>query len=560
MEISQGGAPDHRLRRRIIAILLVVSLVPLILLSAGAFFVFGGLLEKKALDVQCCVVRGHAQAIGSYLEERFQFLRLIAHNHSLEEICEPGRLERNLEVLNRTTGGGFVDLGVIDLAGNHLEYVGPFDLEHRNYRDEDWFKAVLADQEHLSDVFLGFRQVPHSIIAVRAGGSGEKPWILRATINGRQFDDLVHAGLLGKRGDVYILNRERRLQTASKTGSQLDISPLPLPASRRGVTDRRLQVDGEEKIQMTTWLNRDRWALVVEQDASEVRAPVRRAFASGAMVVLFSVVLLTITIFLATRHLTNRIDRAKAAREEMLHAFMRSAKLASVGELATGLAHEINNPLAVISAEQTNIADLTKILGDSSPEAEEVLQSVDRIRRQVERCAGITSKMFQFGRKGETSLSPSDVAPRLQEIAAFMNRQAGVRNVELSLDIEPGLPPVIVDATELEQVLVNLINNAFHALPDGGRVLLGAHRAGDEVHLVVEDNGTGMPPEILDRVFEPFFTTKPVGKGTGLGLSICYGLVQSWGGVIEAESRPGEGTLIRLRLPVPASGPKVRQP
>jgi two-component system NtrC family sensor kinase len=516
------------------------------------------MLERKSLELQRSVVQGHAEGIGSYLKERFQFLRLIGHNHSLDEICEPGRLEGQLEVLNRTTGGGFVDLGVIDLNGNHLRYVGPFDLEGRNYSGEDWFMAVVADQEHLSDVFLGFRRVPHSIIAVRAGGNGEVPFILRATINGGQFDDLVHAGLLGNRADVYVLNREGRLQTASKTGSQLDLSPLPVPASHRGVADRRVRVGGEEKIQMSTWLNHGRWALVVEQDAREVRAPVQKAFATGAAVVLFSVLVLTLTIILATRYRTGRIDRAKAAREEMFRAFMRSARLASVGELATGLAHEINNPLAVISAERTNLADLTRIHLDHSPGAEEAMQSLDRISRQVERCAGITSKMLQFGRKGEALLEPIDLAPRLSEIVTFMGRQAGVRNIDLSLETDPDLPAVIVDATELEQVLVNLVNNAFQAMPDGGRVLLGAHRVKDEVHLTVEDNGEGIPPEVLDRVFEPFFTTKPAGQGTGLGLSICYGLVQSWGGRIEAESRPGEGARIRIRLPLPAAGRKER--
>jgi two-component system, NtrC family, sensor kinase len=546
---ASDAVSPQRLRRRIITIVLMASLLPLCLMGAGVWVVFGGIIESKALEVQRSVVERHALGIRSYLEGRFLCLKLLADNASLAELCEPGRLDRALSALNETTSGGFVDLGIIGLDGEHLAYVGPFDLEHLNYRDADWFKSVLAEGEHLSDVFLGFRQVPHCIVAVKAGSGGGESFILRATINSRQFDEIVTTAALGKRGDAYILNREGRLQTTSKTGLPLQPSSLAPAAFHRGTVDRRIEVDGEEKIRMTVWLNRDRWALVVDQDAAEVRAPVRQAFASGAIIMALSVLILAITIFLSTFHLTNRIDRANAAREEMFRAFMRSAKLASVGELATGLAHEINNPLAIVSAEQTNIADLAGDLPPERPEVKDLLASTRRIRHQVERCASITGKMLQFGRKGESMPKPSDVGPRLREIASLLHRQSTVRNIDLSLEIEDDLPLVVLDPLELEQVLVNLINNAFHAMPTGGRVRLRARRADSEVRLDVEDTGTGIPGECLDRIFEPFFTTKPVGEGTGLGLSICYGIVKSWGGSLDVESKPGQGTCMRIHLP-----------
>jgi two-component system NtrC family sensor kinase len=233
---------------------------------------------------------------------------------------------------------------------------------------------------------------------------------------------------------------------------------------------------------------------------------------------------------------------------------MRSAKLASVGELATGLAHEINNPLAIISAERTNLSDVVQTAQLQEAERGELQESIDRIRRQVERCSSITAKMLQFGRKNESQPMLSNIGPAIHEVARLLHRQAAVRNVDLQVSVAPDLPPVFADLIELEQVLVNLINNSMHAMKDGGQISIAAKRSADEVTLSVRDEGAGIPIDDLDRIFQPFFTTKPVGEGTGLGLSVCYGIVRSWGGVITADSAVGRGTTMTIRLPIPASG------
>jgi two-component system, NtrC family, sensor kinase len=260
------------------------------------------------------------------------------------------------------------------------------------------------------------------------------------------------------------------------------------------------------------------------------------------------VVILVLATVLATWHLTNRIEKTTAEREAMSRAFVRSAKLASIGELTTGLAHEINNPLAIISAEQTNIADILAEPNLCVPDREQALESVQRCQNQVRRCAAITQKLLQFGRSKESCVEPTQLAPRLKEIKALMARQAQVRNISLDLYVDDKLPPVLADPIEIEQVIVNLINNAFDAMPNGGQISIRAELDGDRVLLEVADSGTGIPAEDLERVFEPFFTTKPVGKGTGLGLSVCYGIVRSWGGEMEISSEVGRGTALRLIL------------
>lgn len=396
---------------------------------------------------------------------------------------------------------------------------------------------------------MGYRQIPHCVIAVKIENKNER-WILRATINSDQFDKLVKTEVLGEGSDIYIVNREGLYQTAPAIGKVLDRMPVPLTDYHEGVLDRRITIEGQTKIKVTTWINDKRWQLVAQQDLAAVQKPVKTALVKIARVVALSVVVLVVTTFVATWHLTNRIEKANAEREEISRAFMRSAKLASIGELATGLAHEINNPLAIISAEQTNIADLVEMAGDSLKSREMILESVKRSKEHVQRCANITKKLLQFGRKRETTLEFTRLAPRLKEITDLMQRHANANGVKITARIEENLPEVLLDPVELEQVLVNLINNSIDALPNGGDIFVKAYKEDGRVCLDVADNGKGIEPEIMERIFEPFFTTKPVGKGTGLGLSICYGLVHSWGGRLQAESVPGKGTVIHIYLPL----------
>jgi two-component system NtrC family sensor kinase len=533
------------LRWRIVTVLLTAALVPLGIAGLGSWIVFGELLEDKARERMRTVVRSHASAIDSYLAERVSLLQLLGASMSIDAMGDEKRLADLLGYLDLASGGGFVDLGAIDARGNHLAYAGPYDLHSRNYCDAEWFREVMDRGAFVSDVFLGFRQVPHCIVAVKLEADGE-PWILRATVNSAQFDELV--GAAGGDTEAYIVNAQGLYQSTPRTGALLERAPVQPPDRHAGVRERDVNDGGIARIEATTWINDGRWMLVVRQDRSAIQAPVNDAIARGAYVVLCAVLLLVATTFLATRHLTRRIDSATAEREEMARAFMRSAKLASIGELSTGLAHEINNPLATISAEQTNIADLAGEM-NGSPQAAQILDSVERSKAQVQRCASITKKMLQFGREREVTLESADIRPRLAEIADLMKRRAAVRNVQIQLELAEGLPPVLIDPLELEQVVVNLINNSIDALPSGGQIAIRATQEGDQIRIEVEDNGTGIDPADLDRVFEPFFTTKPPGAGTGLGLSVCYGIVNSWGGSMRAQSERGVGTTIHIHLP-----------
>ena len=554
---SNSITQPHSLRWRIVATLLTVSILPLVVAGFGGWIVFGNLLEQKALEQMRILVHDHAKAIESNISNRIHLLHLLAQSHSIDNIRNPERLQDFLLDLNQSSDGGFIDLGIIDINGNHLAYVGPYELKDKNYHATDWFKEVMIRGVYVSDVFLGFRQVPHCIIAVKST-QGKSPWILRATINSQQFDELVKTGVSNKIDDIFIINKDGIYQTTPKGGSLLDKSPLPINDFFRGVGYQKFTQNDTTWMIVNSFVNDNRWILIVKQELATVLEPVNQAITKVAKIVIIAVALLIITTFLATWHLTNQIDRANAEREEMSRAFVRSAKLASIGELATGLAHEINNPLAIISAEQTNISDLASDLNIDESDAEQINDSVKRCKEQIRRCANITGKMLQFGRKQDSSLEPTDITPRLKEIIALLERRASVRNIDIKMEVQENLPRILVDPIEFEQVIVNLINNAIDALPQGGLITIEAFQKDDRLILNVLDNGIGISPENIERVFEPFFTTKPVGKGTGLGLSVCFGIIHSWGGRIKAESLEGTGTKMQIILPLQSGNSKVK--
>ena len=244
--------------------------------------------------------------------------------------------------------------------------------------------------------------------------------------------------------------------------------------------------------------------------------------------------------------------KARSLSQAMAERIAHTAKLASIGELAAGVAHEINNPIAVMIEEAGWVSDLLDEvdLRDADKE-QELRRALEQIRVQGGRCKEITRKLLNFARQGEDDATELDINRLLDDLLSVINRRAAQRGVRVHADIAPALPPVTASHGEVQQVLFNLINNAFDAMdPEGGDLHIAARREGDEVLMEVRDTGVGIPSEQLQNVFDPFYTTKPVGTGTGLGLSICYGLVRRWGGRIRVESKVGQGTRIWFSMPL----------
>jgi two-component system, NtrC family, sensor kinase len=246
-----------------------------------------------------------------------------------------------------------------------------------------------------------------------------------------------------------------------------------------------------------------------------------------------------------------RAYRRKAEQEERLRNAGIEQIMGPVGNLAAGIAHEINNPVGIMVEEAGWMDDLLEEADlQENENLQELKESLNKIKTQGERCKQITHKLLSFAQRTDPRLRDVQMNDLIEAVlASSLSRPISGMTVEAQLD--PALPVISASPSEMQQVLLNLISNAMDAVdPEGGVIKIKTRVDGDHVKIEVADNGHGIPEAQLERIFEPFFTTKPVGKGTGLGLPICYGIVKKHGGNIIVESQPGVGSRFLVRVPI----------
>ncbi|MFH1464372.1 MAG: cache domain-containing protein [Pseudomonadota bacterium] len=224
----------------------------------------------------------------------------------------------------------------------------------------------------------------------------------------------------------------------------------------------------------------------------------------------------------------------------------QSEKLASIGRLAAGIAHEINNPL-------TGVLTFAHLLREKPHLTEEDLADLEVICKETARVRDIVRGLLDFARESPSHRLAVDLNQLVQETIRLLRTQKVFRGLRIELRLDPDLPSLHADPNQLKQVLLNLTLNACEAMSGGGVLAVETRVAGGHAELSVQDTGCGIPAENMDKLFDPFFTTKPVGKGTGLGLSVTYGIVQAHGGLIKVLSRPGEGSTFTVELPLAAA-------
>ena len=239
------------------------------------------------------------------------------------------------------------------------------------------------------------------------------------------------------------------------------------------------------------------------------------------------------------RRVEERSAELRAAQEQLIQA----EKLASIGQLAAGVAHEINNPIGVI----LGFAQLTL---KRTPEDSPMHKPLATIAREGLRCKEIVQDLLDFARQSTPKLSRVNVSGVIEAALSLMPHHGNAETVRVIKNYAPELPLVLGDDNQLQQVFLNILLNAYQSMPDGGELVITSRSAGDEVQAIFADTGVGIPPENLKRIFDPFYTTKEVGEGTGLGLSISYGIVEQHGGTIETESTVGAGATFVVKLPV----------
>jgi two-component system NtrC family sensor kinase len=445
---------------------------------------------------------------------------------------------------------------VVNDQGELIAYAGPFKLGKAQYSEAGWFHNAISDPYFISDVFLGIRGLPHFVIAVR-NSSRNTSWLLRATIDFIAFNNLVRDIRVGKTGFAFIVNQQGALQTKQSIGFMPDRSVyMELLKNRKGMDGveitKRVNENGTENIYASAFLKNGEWMLVYQQHASDAFKDIRHAQRIAILIFVIGGLGIVTTAYILSNKMIHQIANVDREKDLLNQQVIETGKLASIGQLAAGIAHEINNPVAIMVEEAGWISDLLEEEEfREGKNLDEFHRALKQIRTQGQRCKEITHKLLSFARKTDARIQNININELLEEVVSLSAQRAKYANVEINTRFQSDLPLVSLSQSEMQQVILNLINNALDAMDkEGGTLNIASHLEKSHIVIAVEDNGPGIERENLARIFDPFFTTKPVGKGTGLGLSICYGIIQKMGGKIEVQSVIGRGTKFTIYLPV----------
>ncbi len=556
-----GPLPQSINFRRIwkLALLLtsIVTLLPLIVITSVDYQFTQKSIASENLLRTLRIGSNAKRAVSHFLHERFAALSLVAGSYSYDYLRQPENLAAILRNLN-SSFGDFIDLGLLNRRGVQTSYIGPYQLSDKDYSSEECFEEVTGQGYFVSEAFLGLRNIPHVVVSVRQSQSGGSFFVLRTALETNLFSTLLGSFELDGRGDMFLINRQGIIQTPTLYhGNVFDRVSFKVPEySVHTEIAEAFNDAGEPILICSAYIPESPFILIIVKSKNELMKPWRTARLKliGFLVASISIILLALLGF--STYMVNIMYRLDQRRLSILHEMEYSNKLASIGRLAAGVAHEINNPLAIINEKAGLIKDLftyTKTYAEDS----RIVGLVDSILSSVERCGTITKRLLGFARHMDSQIESVNLGKIINEVLGFLHKEAEFRAITIEQKFDPAVPRFQSDRGKLQQIFLNIINNAFAAMDVGGHLeVVLSYDRGETVTARITDNGCGMTESALTRIYEPFYSTKTKAGGTGLGLSITYGLVQELGGKIQVTSKLGEGTSFTVSLPLQPQQPR----
>ncbi len=564
------------LTRNMSLIVILVSITPLILIAGLIGYRFETSYRQEVMAHLQELVEKHQQNIDSYLDEKLSYIKVLADSYTYDELTNEAFLENKLVILQNAYSGVFVDLGVVNSAGVQVSYAGNLKLIRADYSKAQWFREAILREYYMSDVFPGLRRTPHFIISVKKR-RGDAEWLLRATIDFVAFNSLVEKIRIGETGSAFIVNSAGEYQTHPRTELVPNITGLLRRTSWARMGGQESDAPVSSNIQEIKTIspgsnavsgivrNKNRniifilmplkageWTLAYQQDEDDAFSEVNRARVLALAIFVSGCLGIVLVALFLSRKVVRQIERADLEKEMMNEQIIEAGKLASIGELAAGIAHEINNPVAIMVEEAGWMEDLLEEEElQKCQNVEEFRRSLKQISIQGVRCKEITHKLLSFARRTDPLHHEIQVNDTIREILSICDQRSKFSNIRIQTVLDQDLPLISASPTELQQVFMNLVNNAIDAIGSGGGLLeIRSRVEADKVVVDIADTGHGISREVMSRMFDPFFTTKAVGKGTGLGLSICYGIIRKLGGNLTVDSSVGLGTTFHVQIPI----------
>ncbi|MCF8024388.1 MAG: two-component sensor histidine kinase [Desulfobacteraceae bacterium] len=538
----------RRLQRNIAVLMILVTVIPLTLLAVTNAMQYQKNIKAERITPMRAIASKAAHSFELFLEERLSALHFIASSYSFKILSDQATMHRIFRIL-REEYGGYVDLGLINSKGRQITYTGPYDLLNKDYSNQQWFNEARVRGRFISDVFMGYRDMPHIALAVQNLNDQGESWVLRATMDTKKFQKLISPMGLDPVKDAFIINSKGILQTDSRLyGKVLTKCPLQFPEGNSGTQVKELtDQEGRNIVMIYAPLVKYDFALVMILPQASIFKAWHSLRQEISYVFIVSLVLIILVIFSSTHLLVKRIREADEKREIAFRELEYTQKLSSIGRLAAGVAHEINNPLSIINEKAGLMKDLVE--HDMHHDKEKLMRPVNQVLHSVDRCRDITHRLLGFARRMGVQYETLDANEVLKETLGFLEKEAHHRDIHIEYNFSESIPQISSDRGQLQQVFLNILSNAFAAVDDGGRIVLSTwEKDKNSVAVSIQDNGHGMSEETLRQIFEPFFTTKK-GYGTGLGLPITYGIVKKLGGDIKVNSKVGEGTTFTIFIP-----------
>ena len=524
---------------RVVAALMAAAFIPLILIGGGMYYYATSALKEKTLTTLRIQVINHKDAIDQFLAERTMDLKVVSANIDLNALIRPGVLESIFLSLRSADGRPcFTDLGIIDDQGRHLAYVGPYDLVSKNYKDAPWFKAVMESDVYISDVFPGFRKVPHFIIAVKHAGN-KGAWIIRATVDTVCFDNIASQTPGKRSGHAFLVNKNGIFQTNPRIEGQL-MGQSEFTGLKRFEGVKLEERQGQ--IYATAWLKNVPWLSVAKIDQDEIFDALRRVRHTGIFVFVLGAILIVLTVLLITNQLVSTLETKRRDIRFLDKQLRHTSYMASSMELSHGFFREVLDTLANIDVAATWIKELA-----CEGNLDEIEKSLDQIKSEVSRSRKSIDKFLKFIRSGQPVIMDVNINEILDDLLEFLSSELHFNNIKVKRDYQEHLPSIRSDNAKLRQVFQHIVLNAVSAVEKDGDISLTTRAEQNGVTVIVADSGPGIPDEAIDKIFDPLFTTKP--EGSGLGLAICINILERLGGSIAVRSEAGKGASFTIQLP-----------
>ena len=562
-DATEGFKQPFSFRRKwklIVILTSIVALTPLFIMTLIDFQLTRRAIESEMRVGMSRTVSNTWRTISFFLTQRKAALEFIAQDNLYEELGQAGRLRIILKNLKDGIGG-FEDIGLLDAKGNIQAYAGPYDLEGKNVSNDKCFQSLLKQDFYVKGMRSESKISPHIVIAIKHFRPDGTFFVLRSGLDSVLMNNMLLQLEIGDRDDAFIISDEGVLQTPSRFhGGIYDKISLPVPQRIPGV--KTIEAIGKGGVPVFigyAYITGTPLILMIVNPKSEVKRLWYKPRLKLVGFLVLSIAVILLAILGTATYLVNRIHTADKKRVAALHQVEYTNKLASLGRLASGVAHEINNPLAIINQKAGLIKDLFT-MHENYASDEKLMELINGVLSSVERAGSITRRLLNFARHMDTEIERFDLGEVIRDLISLLEKEAAFRRIDIFLDLPEEKVVIESDQGNVQQICLNLINNAFDAMEEGGRLDVAIQKIEQEqVTIVIADNGHGIPHADLKRIFEPFFSTRSGHKGTGLGLSITYGLAQEIGGDIAVESKVGEGTRFIITLPVtvPADQPQI---